>query len=122
MAPVRLAGELSFAAAGVRPHDLVAARALRDVQCLVRRLYQRLARVAVPREDGDAEADRQIRYGFAIQHDRLALEGFADPLGNSERRTAVGTAQHEHELVTSITSDEVLRTHSRHQDLASHVT
>ena len=117
-----LTRELRVAGRGFAADHPVATGPLGHVERLVRGLDQRLAAVPVAGEDRDAETEREVGNGLAIEQDRLAGDGTADPLGDRQGRPAVGAAQHQDELVAAVAGHEVLGPHGRYQDLPGEVT
>src|SRR5256884_744370 len=116
-----LARQLRLRGCRVAANYPVATRPLGDVERLVGGLHQGFPAVAVPWEDGDAQAQREIGNRFAIEHDRLAGHRSPDPFRDRHRRPAVRTPQYEHELIAAIAGDEVLGPDRGQQDLSREV-
>jgi len=81
---------------GIAANHPVATSPLGDIEGLVSSLHQGFAAIAIPRKDGNSQAQREIRDRFAVQQHGLAGHGSADPLGDRHRRPTVGAAQDEH--------------------------
>ena len=89
-----LARQLRLGGCRVAADHPVATCPLGDVKRLVGGLHQGFAAVAVPREDGDAQAEREIRNRLAIEHDGLAGHRSPDPLGNRDSCPVAAVKHH----------------------------